>query len=41
MGRIGRRIAEICPLAYNMKILYFDKFNYPEYGKNINAKKFH
>lgn len=39
MGRIGRRVAEICTLAFKMKILYFDQFNYPEYEKKYACKK--
>lgn len=39
MGRIGRRISEICRLAFNMEILYFDKFDYPEYEKKYQCKK--
>jgi len=39
MGRIDRRVAEICKLAFNMEILYFDQFNYPEYEKKYHSKK--
>jgi len=39
MGRIGRRISEICRLAFDMEILYFDKFYYSEYEKKYQCKK--
>jgi len=39
MGRIGHPITKICRLAFNMKILYFDKFDYPEYEKKYQCKK--
>jgi len=39
MGRIGRRISEICKLAFHMNVLYFDQFNYPEYEKKFACKR--
>ena len=39
MGRIGRRITEICRLAFDIEIMYFNKFDYPEYEKKYQCKK--
>ena len=39
MGRSGRRVAEICHLAFKMKIYYFDQYNYPEYENKYACKK--
>jgi len=39
MRRIGRRITEICRPAFNMEILYFNKFDYTEYEKKYQCKK--
>lgn len=39
MGRIGRRVAEICHLAFKMPILYHDIVAYPQVEVVLNAKK--
>jgi len=39
MGRIGARVAEICHLAFEMPILYYDLVSYPETEAKLGAKK--
>ncbi|MGW8251388.1 MAG: hydroxyacid dehydrogenase [Anaerolineales bacterium] len=39
MGRIGSRVAEICNLAFQMSILYYDVLAYPEIEEKLQAKK--
>lgn len=39
MGRIGSRVAEICHLAFNMQLLYYDLVAYPEIEDRLGAEK--
>lgn len=39
MGRIGSRVAEICHLAFEMPVLYYDLISYPEVEAKLNARK--
>jgi D-3-phosphoglycerate dehydrogenase len=39
MGRIGSRVAEICHLAFQMPVLYYDVVAYPEVEQKLEAKK--
>jgi D-3-phosphoglycerate dehydrogenase len=39
MGRIGYRVAEICRLAFNMPILYYDVIDYPQAEEKLAAQK--
>lgn len=39
MGRIGSRVAEICHLAFQMPVLYYDVIAYPALEEKLDAKK--
>lgn len=39
MGRIGSRVAEICHLAFQMPVLYYDVVAYPDLEEKLHAKK--
>ena len=39
MGRIGSRVAEICHLAFQMPVLYYDVVSYPALEEKLQAKK--
>ena len=39
MGRIGSRVAEICHLAFNMPVLYYDVVSYPALEENLKAER--
>jgi len=39
MGRIGGRVAEICHLAFNMPVLYYDVVSYPGAEGHLGARK--
>jgi D-3-phosphoglycerate dehydrogenase len=39
LGRIGARVAEICHLAFNMPIRYYDLVRYPEAEEALDARK--
>jgi D-3-phosphoglycerate dehydrogenase len=39
LGRIGRRVAEICHFAFNMPILYYDIISYPQTEEELGAQK--
>jgi D-3-phosphoglycerate dehydrogenase len=38
-GRIGRRIAEVCHRAFNMRILYSDVVSAPEQERDLGARR--
>jgi D-3-phosphoglycerate dehydrogenase len=38
LGRIGGRVAEICHLAFKMKVIYYDEIDRGEMAKKINAR---
>ncbi len=39
MGRIGSRVAEICHLAFQMPVLYYDVVSYPALEEKLHAKR--
>ncbi len=39
MGRIGSRVAEICHLAFNMPVLYYDVVSYPTIEGSLQAER--
>lgn len=39
MGRIGSRVAEICHLAFNMPVLYYDVVSYPALEESLKAER--
>lgn len=39
LGRIGRRVAEICRSAFEMKVLYHDACSYEEVERDLEAEK--
>lgn len=39
MGRIGSRVAEICHLAFQMPVLYYDVVAYPDLEEKLHAEK--
>lgn len=39
IGRIGRRVAEICHLAFSMPVLYYDVVSYPQAEEALGARK--
>lgn len=38
-GRIGQRVAQVCHLAFDMSVLYYDVVDYPEAADKLNARR--